>query len=155
MGRDVHEALLSAPIPAPLQAPQFLLKKKSPPRHDHASPRLLPSFLSAAVPGHIPRCSAAQCPIHLARRRRRGKGGMDLRPHPALLSVGRGGLHAAPGVYVVPLLSTSPISELAGYRSSSPSRLWAPATLCFKCFRRMFQVFHLNVANRSWMLHML
>jgi hypothetical protein len=54
--------------------------------------------------------------------------------------------------------SRSPLPELAGYWSSPPGRLWPPVTLCFKCFRRfrlMFQVFNLNVANRSRMLHML
>jgi hypothetical protein len=41
-------------------------------------------------------------------------------------------------------------TELAGYCSSSPDRLWPPTTPCFKCFRRfglMFQVLRLDVAK--------
>ena len=97
-------------------------------------------------------------PIHFARRKRRGRGGLRLRPHPAHPSTGSGGLRAAPGVYAQPLLSTSPGPELADYRSFPPGRLRSPVVLCFKCFRRsrlMFQICHLNVANRSWMLNML
>jgi hypothetical protein len=63
-----------------------------------------------------------------------------------------------PGVYARPLLSMSVGPELASYWSSSPSRVWPPAKLCFKCFKHfklMFQMFHVNVANRSWILHML
>jgi hypothetical protein len=38
--------------------------------------------------------------------------------------------------------------ELAGYHTPPPGRPWPPATLrCFRCFRLMFQVFHLNVAK--------
>jgi hypothetical protein len=54
-----------------------------------------------------------------------------------------------PGVYARPLLSMSVGPELASYWSSSPSRVWPPAKLCFKCFKHfklMFQMFHVNVA---------
>jgi hypothetical protein len=138
VGRDAHEALLSTPISAPLQAPHFL-KEKNPPSSPPPSPTTHPTLLRA--PPHAL--------IHFARCRRRGKGGLRLRPHPACPSVGRGGLRAAPRVYTGPLLLTSPEPELAGYRSSLPSRLWPPTMLCFECFKHfglMFQVFLLNVA---------
>jgi hypothetical protein len=58
VGRDTHEALLSAPISVPLQAPYFFLKKNSHGALIGPRPRLPPAFLSAATPGHILRCSA-------------------------------------------------------------------------------------------------
>jgi hypothetical protein len=47
-------------------------------------------------------------------------------------------------------LDVPPRPKLASYRSLPQGRPWPPTTPCFKCFRRfklMFQVFHLNVAK--------
>jgi len=46
---------------------------------------------------------------------------------------------------VLPLHRTR--APLASYHSSPPGRPWPPMTSCFKCFKRMFQVFHLDVAE--------
>jgi hypothetical protein len=51
VGRNAHEALLS-----PLQTPQFLKKNHRSVMTTHAPPHLPPTFLSAAVLGHIPHC---------------------------------------------------------------------------------------------------
>jgi hypothetical protein len=54
--------------------------------------------------------------------------------------------------------SRCPLTRTCSLPESSPGRLWPPGMLCFRCFkgfRLMFQVFHLTLANRSGMLHML
>jgi hypothetical protein len=129
--------------------------------HARAPRCLPPTFLSTAAPGHILRYSVARAmphPLHPLQKERQG--GMHLHPYPARPSAGREGLRATamPVVYAGPLLLTSLESELAGYRSSPPDRLWPPTTLyfkCFRCFRLISQVFHLKVTNRSWVLHIL
>jgi hypothetical protein len=135
--------------------------KKSLQRHDCSATALhRASRPSSSPPPRLATSRAAPChaPIHFTHRRRRGRGGLRLPPHSARPSAGRGGLRATPRVYAGPLLSTAPGPELTGYRSSPPCRLCPPAMLCFKCFNRfrlMFQLFHLNVASRSWMSDML
>jgi hypothetical protein len=44
-------------------------------------------------------------------------------------------------VYIRPLLPTFAWPELAGYRSSPPSRLWPSVTPCSKCFRHLRLIF--------------
>jgi hypothetical protein len=129
----VRKALLvSRAMPTRLSYPLLQITAASWQLRNRTPLRLPPVFLSAAAPDHISCCSApAPYPIHFAHHRRRGRGGLRLRPHPARPSVGRGDLRAVPHVYAGPLLSTSPGHKLAGYRSPPPGRLWPPADAVF------------------------
>jgi hypothetical protein len=160
VGRDAHKALLSASIFAPLQAPQLLKKNRCSamtaprprsvvppvrlPLHHHVWPR--PALLRAMPLSTSPIAegeagAVCACP-----------------PHSARPSAGRGGLRATPRVYAGPLLSTSPGPELAGtgvcHHVGCAHRRCCVSSVS-TVFRLMFQVFHLNVASRSWMLDML
>jgi hypothetical protein len=41
----------------------------------------------------------------------------------------------------------------ASYHSSPPGRPWPPAMLCFKCFRCMFEVFHLDIVYVAMVIY--
>jgi hypothetical protein len=107
------------------------------------------------VAGLFPRCSIPRgtdpslccftrphrAPIHLARHRRGGRGGLPLRlgrPMPATRT-------CAP-IHLAPLVGRGGMR----HRSSPPRRTRAGKHYVFKYFRRfrlMFQVFHLNVTK--------
>jgi hypothetical protein len=134
--------------PLPFRHRNFL--KKSPQRRDCSATVLCRTSRQPSSPLSRPASSRATpcpvpCSIHFAHRRRRDRGGLRL--------CGRKGRHArcAWGVRWTVTLDV-PLTRAYWPPRSPLGRLWPPTTLCFKCFRRfrlMFQVFHLNVANRS------